>query len=237
MRSSHSALAVGVTMLWLCFSSRIAHADAVPPEPENCPKGTVGVTDHGGPRCEPEAPKNCAPGYVGAVGGSCVLARCNSDDQCESGRRCRQIDVCQEYRELRWTGWGWSAQRPASRDNVLGEPPGPQPPGPPKKDWVPSGICGQDGPCAAPSECRPLGLCYPADRDSKVPATNGPVTGGPVTGGPGKPGAGKSAAADDSGGCRRGCEASASQSTQGWLGLGLVLLAGARRRKARAQRS
>jgi len=170
MRLLTKAAPVVLVMLGLGLSARSAHADAVPPPPSHCPKGQVGITDHGGPKCVPEAPKNCAPGYRGEIGGRCVLARCSADDQCESGRRCLQIEVCQEYRELHWTGWGWSAQRAVPRDNLLAEPPSPPPAGPPKKDWVPLGICGQDGPCNAPAQCRAAGLCYPPNAVGKTKA-------------------------------------------------------------------
>jgi uncharacterized protein (TIGR03382 family) len=163
-------LPVAVAMLELALPVRTARADAVPPPPAHCPKGQVGITGHGGPKCVPEAPKNCAPGYRGEIGGNCVLARCGSDSQCEGGQRCLQIEVCQEYRELHWTGWGWSAQRAVPRDNLLAEPPSPPPDGPPRKDWVLLSICGQDGPCNAPAQCRAAGLCYPPGAIGKTKA-------------------------------------------------------------------
>ena len=157
-------------VLGVLLSSRSASADVVPPPPKHCPKGQVGVTSHGGPECVLEAPKNCLPGYRGQLRGQCVLACCSSDDNCDGGRKCLQVDVCQEFRELHWTGWGWGAQRTVTRDNLLAEPPSPPPDGPPKKDWVLINICGQDGACKAPAQCRPTGLCYPPSAVGKTKA-------------------------------------------------------------------
>jgi MYXO-CTERM domain-containing protein len=169
MRLPGNCLEIVVVILGLGVSS-IAHADAVPPPPKSCPKGHVGVTDHGGPKCVLAAPKNCAPGYRGALGGTCVLATCSSDDQCDDGRRCLLVETCQEFRELHWTGWGWGAQRPMQRDNLFGGPPRPRPDGPAKKAWVSLNICGQDGPCKAPAECRPVAHCYPPSAVGKTKA-------------------------------------------------------------------
>ncbi len=137
----------------------------------SCPPGQVGITSHAGPQCVKKAPEDCPPGYRGVIRGRCVLATCSSDAQCKQGRRCIQIATCQEYRELHWTGWGWSAERPTPmRHNFFAGPPAPRPPGPPKKDWVKLHICGQDGPCNAPAKCRPAGLCYPPDAIGKTKA-------------------------------------------------------------------
>jgi hypothetical protein len=229
-----------------------ARADAVPPPPDSCPKGHVGVTDHGGPRCVLEAPKNCPPGYRGALGGKCVLATCGSDDQCEGGRRCLQIETCQEFRELRWTGWGWSAQRtPPPRDNLLAEPPSPQPDGPPKKAWVQLHICGQDGPCNAPAECRPAPLCYPPDAVGKTQAkaapsaapsaASGEADASPSEDAPGETYVDESAspvtaaAPESGGGCRKGCSAGSTAAALGWIGLPLLASLGWWRRKRRVR--
>jgi hypothetical protein len=228
-----------------------ARADAVPPPPKSCPKGQVGITDHGGPRCVPEAPKNCAPGYRGQVGGKCVLANCGTDEQCEKGQRCMRVDTCQEFRELHWTGWGWSAARPVPRDNFLAGPPRPRPDGPPKKAWVELNICGQDGPCKSPAECRPSSLCYPTSQIGKTKAkvtergsTDPPAeaAGGAAastqdakraaaSGGsesvsdpapsPAVPQKDTDTPASDAGGCRKGCTATSSASALGWVGIPL----------------
>src|SRR6187551_3370217 len=64
-----------------------------------------------------------------------------------------------------------SAQRSfASSGNVLGGPPAPAPEGSAPKAWVKLHVCGQDGSCEAPAECRPIGLCYPPDAVGKTKA-------------------------------------------------------------------
>ena len=260
-----NALLTVVATLGLCLGVRNAHADAVPPPPKNCPKGHVGTTSHGGPKCVLEAPKNCAPGYRGALGGKCVLATCSSDEQCKDGRRCLSVDTCQEFRELHWSGWGWVSQRPVSRDNFLAGPPRPRPEGPAKKAWVSLNICGQDGPCKAPAECRPESLCYPPSAigktKAKVAASGVPEdlptpdsgassvsTGaggaavGDVTNGAGRrtpdgPVQG-TPSSDSDGGCRKGCSAESTPSLTGWAGIPVLACIGLlRRRRREATRS
>ncbi len=170
MKLVTKTLLVVVATLGAALRVDSAHADAVPPPPKTCPKGQVGVTSHGGPKCVLKAPKNCAPGYRGVLGGTCELATCSSDGECEGGRHCLQIETCQEYRELHWTGWGWGAQLLAPRESFFAGPPRPRPDGPPKMAWVNLSICGQDGACAAPAECRPAGLCYPPGSIGKTKA-------------------------------------------------------------------
>jgi hypothetical protein len=148
-------------------AARVVHADAVAPAPEQCPKGTVPWSDHGGPSCELAPPEDCGPGYVGVIGGTCTLRLCNGDAQC-ADTPCRKVNACQEYRKLHWTGWHWAQGEPSSGSNFLAGPPQPAPEEPAPYAWVPLGICGQDGPCAKPAECRPLHLCYP---DGVEPAT------------------------------------------------------------------
>ena len=153
-RGALSALVV------ILLSSR-AGADAVPPPPDDCPPGKVPTTSHGGPACEDPAPTNCPPGYRGYVGGRCELFPCSRNAECLKGERCREVPVCQEYRELYWTGWGWSRNDPPNRSNLLAEPPSDPPEGSPPKAWVPLDVCGPNGKCAEHAECRPLLLCYP----------------------------------------------------------------------------
>lgn len=254
MRGARLAVVVGcVTM------GGNAGADAVPPPPKSCPPGQVGVTSHGGPRCVPEAPTDCAPGYRGRVGGDCVLATCSDDKQCDADERCMKVETCQEFRELHWTGWGWSAQRPVRTGNMFAGPPRPQPPGPPKKAWVQLNICGQDGACKAPAECRPTSLCYPmasigqtkatvAERGAPDPSPPdaGSSSGGeetfvqPPTPSPSPPAPGPGPTESDQptadgGGCRKGCSATSSPVDLGWSGVSIwtMALLISRRRRAR----
>lgn len=245
-------------LLTSTFGHGTARADAVPPPPDRCPSGQVGVTSHAGPQCVPEAPQDCAPGYRGQVGGKCVLAICGNDDQCDDGQRCMQVDTCQEYRELHWTGWGWSAQRPVRSGNFFAEPPSPPPPGPPKKAWVELNICGQDGPCASPAECRPSALCYPIAAIGKTkakvvePAKTAPPRSSsdateddPAAPPPPNPPAERYVQTDDTntptadgGGCRKGCSTTPAAIDRTWLGaaawvLSALVLRRRRRRSAR----
>lgn len=221
---------VAASCVWLLPSA--ARADAVMPPPEDCPPGQVGTTSHGGPACVREAPKNCAPGYRGEVGGSCVLAACASDQECEGGQRCLQIDACQELRELHWTGWGWSAQRRVVPSNLLGGPPRPQPEGDPPTAWVKLRICGQDGACNSPAECRPMGLCYPP---SSVGKTKAKVVSAPPAAEelPEDVSSYSLIAADPrteaempesrDGGCRKGCSVSTTANLASWFSVPLLL--------------
>lgn len=226
------------------LSSSDSYADAVMPPPEDCPPGQVGTTSHGGPACVREAPKNCAAGYRGEVGGGCVLAACATDQECEEGRHCLQVDACQELRELHWTGWGWSAQRRVVPSNLLGGPPAPPPEGDAPKAWVKLRICGQDGACQAPAECRPMGLCYPP---SAVGKTKAKVVSAPPTAEelPEDVSTRSLIASDPrteaempenrDGGCRRGCGVSTSANLASWLIV--PLLAGVRLRRRQGARA
>lgn len=233
------------TLLCTFAFATAAFADAVPPEPDDCPSGQVGITSHSGPECVLEAPKDCPPGYRGALRGKCVLATCSEDGQCDQGRRCLPIQTCQEFRELNWNGWGWSAKTEVvRRDNLFAEPPSEQPDGPPKKAWVLLRICGQDGPCNAPAECRPTSLCYPPNAVGQTGATAGGTpdpdnqngtyvdeSASPVT-------RQAPTSSDGGGGCRKGCSAGSSASTPGWLALSLLgILGWWRRRHAKAGKS
>jgi hypothetical protein len=138
------------------LGATVARADAVPPPPEDCKPGTVGVTDHAGPRCELDAPKNCPPGWRGVVGGDCAVALCDPQGSaCEDGQRCVPQSVCHEPRE-RWIDYG---RGPAPR--------GPELAGPPRQldepvtDWLPVGLCSEQRTCDSPSECRPAHVCVP----------------------------------------------------------------------------
>ena len=138
------------------FRAEMARADAVPPAPW-CLPGEVSYSSHYGGGCRVAAPKDCDPGYRGEEGGICVLQPCTSDSNCQAGEACLYVDACTEERELIWNGDGWAAVGPGYSRQPLPPPP----PEPTPKGWVRLGICGQDGACAAPRECRATQLCYP----------------------------------------------------------------------------
>lgn len=204
----------------------VAHADAVEPPPDECPEGRVPVSDHGGPSCELAPPDDCPPGYRGVVGGECVLWPCETDDACGEGT-CREASVCQEYRQLYWDGWDWvgarSGSRPrlgmraGARDNFLAGPPRQAPDEDPPYAWTPLGVCGQDGPCNPPAECRPLRLCFAKARQAKGKPRK--VTMRPTEGRPG--------------GCGKGCTVSRSGLAGAALVFAGLTLVGLVRRRQR----
>jgi hypothetical protein len=148
-------LALAGVLLGGVLHAEKARADAVPPAPW-CLPGEVSYSSHQGGGCRVAAPKNCDPGYRGQLGGICVLEACTSDSNCQAGEACLYVDACSEERDLIWNGNGWAATSPGYSRSPL------QPaPGPPPKAWVRLNICGQDGACAAPRECRATQLCYP----------------------------------------------------------------------------
>ena len=142
-------------LLGSAFCARNAAADAVPPAPW-CLPGEVSYSSHHGGGCRVAAPKDCDPGYRGRVGGICVLQPCTSDAHCQAGEACLYVDACTEQRDLIWNGYGWTAHSPGYSRGPQSPAPEPTP-----KGWVRLNICGQDGACSAPRECRATQLCYP----------------------------------------------------------------------------
>jgi hypothetical protein len=142
---------LGASLL-LTMVARDARGDVVRPPPKNCPKGQVGVTSHGGPRCVPQAPTNCPPGWVGQVGGACVIHLCSGS--CARGLRCKPASVCYEPRKRHW---GFGAVHPGPE---IAAPPHRLPH--PVIDWIPIDICGAPtSRCPPPAECRPANVCLP----------------------------------------------------------------------------
>lgn len=114
--------AASLAALALLLLSSDAHADAVPPEPDDCPEGAVGDTDHGGPHCRPTectTSSECKDkaGYWGrdksftckADVGLCVkvvdivygkrptaMDDCDDDGDCDDGAKCIVTKRCVE---------------------------------------------------------------------------------------------------------------------------------------------
>src|SRR5262249_15741459 len=82
-----------------------ASADVVMPPPK-CPRGQVGVTSHGGPRCEIEPPKACPTRWDGALGGTCILTPCTTDADCSEGLGCVEHSVCLEPEQDEYYDYG-----------------------------------------------------------------------------------------------------------------------------------
>src|SRR4051812_41566044 len=101
MRVTVTRLVLLLAIIATLLPSQRAWADAVPPPPLFCLPGEEGISTHHGPKCVPKAPTDCAPGYRGVQGGNCVLDPCASDQECKDGRRCLQVEACQELRELK----------------------------------------------------------------------------------------------------------------------------------------
>jgi MYXO-CTERM domain-containing protein len=168
-----------------------------------------------------------------------VLAPCATDQQCETDHRCYQVDACQELRELYWTVGGWSALPNVGYSRAV---PGPPPAGPAPKAWVTLHVCEQDGPCNAPAECRPQGLCVAANAVGKTKAkivAAAPVAEAlPAGVDPYRLLAPDQASRDHSGaggGCRKGCTVASTNEVAGWLALPLLTGLALWRRRERAR--
>lgn len=208
---------VGVVLVFLSFASD-ALADAVPPPPDDCPSGTVGVTSHGGPSCEKVAPTNCPNGWVGITGGTCILHECTDDSACSSaGKVCRKSSVCFEPRTRTSTCGALDKPRGpemASPSPVLGGPCAEL--DKPETYWVAINVCGGSEACGSPSECRESGLCVTPSAPAPAPQPRTPS--GEVEAKPS--------------GCGSGCVATRTAGVSGaLLALGALCLLSLRRRK------
>lgn len=234
-------LALAGLLLGSVLHAEKARADAVPPAPW-CLPGEVSYSSHHGGGCRVAAPKDCDPGYRGQLGGICVLQACTSDDNCQAGEACLYVDTCTEERDLIWNGAGWTANRPGYSRSL----PAPAP-GPPPKGWVRLNICGQDGACVAPRECRATQLCYPkgvvGQTKAKVAKTRPvaevlpagvaeyqlfPDWSDPALTAP--------RSRERSPTCARGCSVASSSNVTSWLTLPAVVCAALWRKRRRFQR-
>jgi hypothetical protein len=154
---SRSAIRALLPSLCLLVA-RIAHADAVPPPPHDCPPGKIGITSHGGPECVAPAPKNCPPGWVGVIRGACVVQVCSVDVDCGAGKKCKDADVCTHEYLQEW-GEESSAPGPRADRTLLGAPP--RHFDPPRKVTQVVDVCGAEQSCPADSTCGKGKLCLP----------------------------------------------------------------------------
>lgn len=153
------------------------------PPPEDCPRGEVGVTSHGGPQCVKVAPTDCPTGWRGQLGGTCSLAPCDNDQGCQAGEACVEHSVCLQPFEDPFYDYGEDEREehgelepPAS--DVLRSPGLLAGPMAPKKlrpkpiiryDAV--NLCSRDVACAAPGTCQREKICVP--RGSRALAHRG----------------------------------------------------------------
>ncbi|MBW2455513.1 MAG: hypothetical protein JRI68_13420 [Deltaproteobacteria bacterium] len=206
------ACVVATTLL---IAPQRAAADAVPPPPDDCPPGTLGVTDHGGPRCEDEAPTDCPPGWVGVVGGHCRLHLCETDEGCPAGHQCREHSLC-HAKQTRYFDYGSRTSNPRAAAPFIGAPP--MELDEPIVEYVPVNVCDDQAPCSSPNECRPGKLCVPVETPRAAPM----------------PWDATGAANTKPGGCGAGC--SGAGSAAGFAGAtallaGIVTALGLRRRR------
>jgi MYXO-CTERM domain-containing protein len=148
-----------------------ARADVVMPPPTDCPRGQVGVTSHGGPRCEIEAPKDCPNGWDGALGGTCILRPCANDSECGEGKECVEHAVCLEPFQDEYYDYGEDEREEHGENEPRGllRSPGllAGPMAPKKKRPTPitrynaMNLCAPDIACGAPRTCQPEKLCVP----------------------------------------------------------------------------
>jgi hypothetical protein len=167
---------VGATLLLTLARSPSATADAVASPPKNCPKGTVPITDQGGPRCAKAPPENCPNGFRGQIGGTCAVATCHAPGHCKETQRCVPAAVCVRPQQR------WYEFRSEHRGSWFGAPP--RKLDKPVTDWIPAGLCDGQTPCTAPSECRTRDICWSGSGSPPTLETNtneGPVSSGAPT--------------------------------------------------------
>ena len=148
MKNSDRAwMAVGAALL-VAFSAGGARADAVPPEPKNCPPGTHGVTGHAGPGCVSD---HCPPGSFGTMcadGPCCWVSECGGDAGRSCGNNtCETVRLCVRPRNT--VGWGASLH--------------------PVNDAL--ATCDAGGACPGGGTCKELTACVApvVDAESSVP--------------------------------------------------------------------
>lgn len=230
-------LVLAGVLLGSTFHAEKARADVVGPAPW-CLPGEESYKSHQGGGCRVPAPKDCDPGYRGQSGGICVLQPCTSDANCQAGDACLYVDACTEERELIWNGSGWAASSPRySRAPAPSPPPEPAP-----KGWVRLGLCGQDGACTAPRECRATQLCYPTHAVGQTKAKVAKTRAVPEVLPAGveeyelfpdwrDPALTSPRSKEVSPTCRRGCAVASSSSVTSWLSLPALLSAALWRRR------
>lgn len=125
----------------------IARADAVPPPPEECPRGTHGTTGHSGAGCVSD---HCPAGSLGMMckgAPTCKVIECVGDGGGLCGGKCQQVKAC-----VRPTTCGGGWQRPT-----------------PAFDAVAS--CSGGEPCPADSTCKTFMACVGLEDSFSKPPT------------------------------------------------------------------
>jgi len=230
-------------------SPRRARADAVPPPPDTCPPGQIGITSHAGPACVLKAPDDCAPGWRGVERGQCRLALCDGTDRaCAAGDHCVPADLCVVESVRRWN----YSDAPVHRGPELAAPP--RYLSDPAHDFRAVDVCRQEAWCALGS-CEALHVCLPPGMPrattaagaghpvdpayvrsvSETELQKGEGRGAPPLGGSADAPAGEGeikGGAVHRGGCA-GCGTAASPGSVGGIAAALVALAAALTRRPR----
>lgn len=158
MKFALSALCrAGLLLLFgVCQLPPSAYADAVPPPPDKCPRGQIPITSHAGPQCVLPPPKDCPPGWRAEIRGVCRLESCQKDEDCGSGRKCTEADLClHEYLQE----WGYTQSEPERNRPLFAGPP--QRFNPPRRVVEAVDVCGAERTCQAPSKCGRAKVCLP----------------------------------------------------------------------------
>ncbi|HEY8429548.1 MAG TPA: hypothetical protein VIL20_14285 [Sandaracinaceae bacterium] len=147
-------LAIATVLAW----ATPVRADAVPPPPDDCPRGSVGRTGHAGTYCEESS--------------------CASDADCEAGRVCRSVALC--VREVQATFWTYT-ERPARETfriaiRECGTGPSACPPDAPARiGWASGGRDVTDATSdesyrvVGPARCTTAMRCVPASEPAQPP--------------------------------------------------------------------
>jgi hypothetical protein len=170
-----AALALALALTAIAAPSS-APADVVMPPPTDCPIGEVGTTIHGGLGCVKEAPKDCPTGWRGTLGGTCMLAPCDTDSNCREGEACVEHAVClapfpdefYDYGEEEREKHGMLEPVDGSllrSPGLLAGPPMPKTRRPKSiVRYNATNVCSREVACAAPATCQREKLCVPKGR-------------------------------------------------------------------------
>jgi len=135
-----------------------AHADVVSPPPPDCPPERIPAPSHGLRLCLDPAPEDCPAGWIGRLGGACVVDVCTGHSDCGIGKTCRPHSLC--YR--RWVS-DTDFNHRTGEEIPLDEP---------RVTWRLINVCGYENSCNE-GRCLPAKVCLPpsATRAGFIPAS------------------------------------------------------------------
>ncbi|EYF08809.1 hypothetical protein [Chondromyces apiculatus] len=141
------ACVTGALALSTALFVTAARADAVPPPPEDCPPGALGVTGHLGEHC---APTTCA------VDSDCEKVAARSFSRKSPPLACREQGLCVERRKV---------DVPPFRHGGAKE----------VELQIAARACGGAESCAAPAACEVVKRCVPAEAAAGSTAAGTPA--------------------------------------------------------------